>query len=168
MASVTNTDIMKEFATAAAEAASSTQSPLDVASSGDGAGPEVQKQEARAGDVNDERPTGYKYGDVLTDKDGLPLVYDSDSIGRYWDKRPGELNSRWTKFLSVTVPFVTRVVKDYTSGNIMKNEGELARDLRIVIEKLGPTFIKARLYLGQALSIRPDVIGPAATDELGE
>lgn len=56
-----------------------------------------------------------------------------------------QLNSRWTKFLSVTVPFVTRVVKDYTSGNIMKNEGELARDLRIVIEKLGPTFIKARL-----------------------
>ena len=47
--------------------------------------------------------------------------------------------------MSVTVPFVTRVVKDYTSGNIMKNEGELARDLRIVIEKLGPTFIKARL-----------------------
>lgn len=32
-----------------------------------------------------------RYGDVLTDKDGLPLVYDSDSIGRYWDKRPGEV-----------------------------------------------------------------------------
>ncbi|CAM9922635.1 unnamed protein product, partial [Ectocarpus sp. 13 AM-2016] len=82
------------------------------------------------------------YGDVLTDADGLPLVYDSDSIGRYWDKRPGELNSRWSKFLSVTVPFVTRVVRDYTSGSIMKNEAVLARDLRIVIEKLGPTFIK--------------------------
>lgn len=53
-----------------------------------------------------------------------------------------QLNSRWTKFLSVTVPFATRVVKDYTSGSIMKNERELARDLRIVIEKLGPTFIK--------------------------
>ena len=66
----------------------------------------------------------------------------------FWFRLPWEcmlqLNSRWTKFLSVTVPFVTRVVKDYTSGNIMKNEGELARDLRIVIEKLGPTFIKAR------------------------
>lgn len=33
----------------------------------------------------------HRYGDVLTDKDGLPLVYDSDSIGRYWDKRPGEV-----------------------------------------------------------------------------
>ncbi|CAN0569164.1 unnamed protein product, partial [Ectocarpus sp. 12 AP-2014] len=75
---------------------------------------------------------------------------------------PPQLNSRWSKFLSVTVPFVTRVVRDYTSGSIMKNEAVLARDLRIVIEKLGPTFIK----LGQALSIRPDVIGPAATDEL--
>lgn len=32
-----------------------------------------------------------RYGDVLTDADGLPLVYDSDSIGRYWDKRPGEV-----------------------------------------------------------------------------
>ncbi|CAN0184444.1 unnamed protein product, partial [Ectocarpus sp. 4 AP-2014] len=77
---------------------------------------------------------------------------------------PPQLNSRWSKFLSVTVPFVTRVVRDYTSGNIMKNEAALARDLRIVIEKLGPTFIK----LGQALSIRPDVIGPAATDELAK
>ncbi|CAM9689764.1 unnamed protein product [Scytosiphon promiscuus] len=46
----------------------------------------------------------------------------------------------------------------------MKNEASLARDLRIIIEKLGPTFIK----LGQALSIRPDVIGPAATDELAK
>lgn len=63
-----------------------------------------------------------------------------------------QLNSRWTKFLSVTVPFVTRVVKDYTSGNIMKNEGELARDLRIVIEKLGPTFIKARFCSHSTLS----------------
>ena len=42
------------------------------------------------------------------------------------------------------MPFVTRVVKDYTSGNIMKNEATLARDLRVVIEKLGPTFIKVR------------------------
>lgn len=63
----------------------------------------------------------------------------SSAIGRVL-----QLNSRWTRFLSVSVPFMTRVVKDYTAGNILKNEGELARDLRIVIEKLGPTFIKVQ------------------------
>lgn len=36
----------------------------------------------------------HRYGDVLTDSEGLPLVYDSDSIGRYWDKRPGEVGER--------------------------------------------------------------------------
>ena len=38
-----------------------------------------------------------RYGDVLTDADGLPLVYDSDSIGRYWDKRPGEVGGRMVR-----------------------------------------------------------------------
>lgn len=38
-------------------------------------------------------PLFCRYGDVLTDADGLPLVYDSDSIGRYWDKRPGEVGA---------------------------------------------------------------------------
>eukprot|EP00903_Cladosiphon_okamuranus_P007787 g7536.t1 len=173
---VTDKDIMREFVTvAASEAAASVKNkPPSSVLNGDSkqsGAPTARATPAAAagkevgeGGVDDARPTGYRYGDVLTDADGLPLVYDSDSIGRYWDKRPGELNGRWTKFLSVTVPFVTRVVKDYTSGNIMKNEATLARDLRVVIEKLGPTFIK----LGQALSIRPDVIGPAATDELAK
>lgn len=60
MASVTNKDIMREFATAAVEAASSTQSPRDLAGSGDGTGPLIQKQEPHTGDVDNERPTGYK------------------------------------------------------------------------------------------------------------
>lgn len=39
---------------------------------------------------------------------------------------------------------MTRVVRDYTAGRLLTNEAELARDLRIVIEKLGPTFIKVK------------------------
>ncbi|TFJ81204.1 hypothetical protein NSK_007471 [Nannochloropsis salina CCMP1776] len=54
------------------------------------------------------------------------------------------------------------LTKGFTQGTLFDKEAELARDLRIVLEKLGPTFVK----LGQALSIRPDVIGPAATEEL--
>lgn len=34
----------------------------------------------------------HRYGDVLTDEDGLPLVYDSEVIGQYWEKRPREVN----------------------------------------------------------------------------
>lgn len=64
MASVTDKDIMREFATIAAEAASSPKSPRDVAGSGEKAGAEqeVQQQvaQARNGDVDDVRPTGYK------------------------------------------------------------------------------------------------------------
>jgi predicted unusual protein kinase regulating ubiquinone biosynthesis (AarF/ABC1/UbiB family) len=40
---------------------------------------------------------------------------------------------------------------------MLSDERKLARDLRIVLEKLGPTFVK----LGQALSIRPDVVRPS-------
>ena len=43
-----------------------------------------------------------------------------------------------------------------------KNGAELARDARIIFEKLGPTYVK----LGQILSVRPDVLPQAALDEL--
>lgn len=44
---------------------------------------------------------------------------------------------------SVTAPFLTRLVKEFTQGTILQNEKGLARDLRIVLEKLGPTFGKS-------------------------
>eukprot|EP00611_Tribonema_gayanum_P021307 TRINITY_DN4064_c0_g1_i4.p1 TRINITY_DN4064_c0_g1~~TRINITY_DN4064_c0_g1_i4.p1 ORF type:complete len:723 (+),score=280.48 TRINITY_DN4064_c0_g1_i4:457-2625(+) len=99
-----------------------------------------------------------------TDENGLPLVYDPLTIKKYWDSRPGEMTQRWTFFLGQTVPFITRLARCFSSGQLLSRESEIARDLRIIIENLGPTFIK----LGQALSIRPDVIGPAATAELAK
>jgi aarF domain-containing kinase len=103
-------------------------------------------------------------GDQKFDEDGLPLVYEPDVIKQYWDSRPREMTQRWTFFLGQTVPFVSKLVRDFTAGRLLQNERQIARDLRIIIENLGPTFIK----LGQALSIRPDVIGPAATEELAK
>jgi predicted unusual protein kinase regulating ubiquinone biosynthesis (AarF/ABC1/UbiB family) len=43
-----------------------------------------------------------------------------------------------------------------------KNGATLAKDARIIMEKLGPTYIK----MGQMLSVRPDVLPPAALKEL--
>ncbi len=36
------------------------------------------------------------------DEDGLPLVYNEESIAAYWRGRPGELASRWTMFASIS------------------------------------------------------------------
>merc|ERR1719183_1943499 len=101
----------------------------------------------------------------LVDEEGLPVVYDKDLIEAYWRKEDGALQQRWREFLGVTVPFLTKVVTLLVRGGseeLQRNEVELARDARINLEKLGPTYIKA----GQMMSVRPDVLPQAALDEL--
>ena len=101
----------------------------------------------------------------LVDEDGLPLVYDKAAIQKYWETQGGALQQRWIEFLGVAVPFITRVAGLLIQGGteaLEKEAASLARDARISIEKLGPTYIK----LGQTLSVRPDVLPQAALDEL--
>lgn len=66
-----------------------------------------------------------RYGDVLTDKDGLPLVYDSESIGRYWDKRPAEVRAAthvlWRHRLDTLVPTFSGVLKELNIKNSYSN-----------------------------------------------
>lgn len=47
-------------------------------------------------------------------------------------------------------------------GNRFQNEVARAIELREIVTSLGPAYIK----LGQALSIRPDILSPAAMTEL--
>ena len=101
----------------------------------------------------------------LVDDEGLPLIYDKGAIQKYWDGQGGALQQRWGEFLAVSVPFITRTVALLISGGIdalEKNAAELARDARVGIETLGPTYVK----MGQMLSVRPDVLPQAALDEL--
>ena len=104
-------------------------------------------------------------GPVAVDEEGLPMVYDRAAIQAFWDKQGGALQKRWGEFLSLSVPFLTRVATLSITGGaeeLSKNDRSLARDARIIIEKLGPTYIKA----GQMMSVRPDVLPQAALDEL--
>ena len=101
----------------------------------------------------------------VVDSVGLPLIYDKDLIQEYWKKQSGALSRRWAEFLGYTVPFLTRIVTILVSGGAgeLKNNGaELARDARIIFEKLGPTYIK----LGQMMSVRPDILPSDALKEL--
>eukprot|EP00596_Hydrurales_sp_CCMP1899_P003506 CAMPEP_0119051186 /NCGR_PEP_ID=MMETSP1177-20130426/72890_1 /TAXON_ID=2985 /ORGANISM="Ochromonas sp, Strain CCMP1899" /LENGTH=858 /DNA_ID=CAMNT_0007030309 /DNA_START=118 /DNA_END=2694 /DNA_ORIENTATION=- len=99
------------------------------------------------------------------DEFGLPLVYDKDLIQAYWGTQGSALTSRWTEFLGYAVPFLTRVITIVVaggSGDLKKNGASLAKDARIIFEKLGPTYIK----MGQMMSVRPDVLPPEALNEL--
>ncbi|KAJ1443504.1 ABC1 family-domain-containing protein [Ochromonadaceae sp. CCMP2298] len=99
------------------------------------------------------------------DEYGLPLVYDKDLIQLYWAKQGSALTQRWTEFLGYSVPFLTRVIAIVVAGgteDLSKNGASLAKDARVIFEKLGPTYIK----MGQMMSVRPDVLPQSALNEL--
>eukprot|EP00303_Exanthemachrysis_gayraliae_P000188 CAMPEP_0206011302 /NCGR_PEP_ID=MMETSP1464-20131121/13028_1 /ASSEMBLY_ACC=CAM_ASM_001124 /TAXON_ID=119497 /ORGANISM="Exanthemachrysis gayraliae, Strain RCC1523" /LENGTH=821 /DNA_ID=CAMNT_0053384957 /DNA_START=58 /DNA_END=2523 /DNA_ORIENTATION=+ len=101
---------------------------------------------------------------VLT-VEGLPEVYDAKIIEKYWKSQGSALQQRWSEFLRLAVPYITRVSTLMLTGGmeaLEREAGPLARDARKNMEQLGPTYIK----LGQMLSVRPDVLPPAALDEL--
>lgn len=58
--------------------------------------------------------------------------------------------------------FVARLGWDLAWGKLADNEVARARELREIVTSLGPAYIK----LGQALSIRPDILSPAAMYEM--
>ncbi|KAJ8609545.1 hypothetical protein CTAYLR_006042 [Chrysophaeum taylorii] len=101
----------------------------------------------------------------IDEETGLPLSYDKGAIEKYWREQGSALQQRWSEFLRLSVPFLLRVATMLVQGGVEElsaNDASLAREARIICEKLGPTFIK----LAQTLSVRPDVLPPAALEEL--
>jgi aarF domain-containing kinase len=92
----------------------------------------------------------------------LPLVYDPVSITAYWGKRPRSVATRIVQLLSVAGGFLSRVAWDVINKKVKENEVARAIEIREIVTSLGPAYIK----LGQALSIRPDILSPAAMTEL--
>ncbi|XVE81406.1 hypothetical protein DITRI_Ditri15bG0060900 [Diplodiscus trichospermus] len=92
----------------------------------------------------------------------LPLVYDPASISAYWGKRPRAVVTRIIQLLSVAGGFLSRLASDVINKKVKENEVARAIELREIVTSLGPAYIK----LGQALSIRPDILSPVAMMEL--
>eukprot|EP00966_Prymnesium_polylepis_P219048 5068973-Prymnesium_polylepis.1 len=108
--------------------------------------------------------------------------YDPDAIERVWSAHPRCALARFGQIGSRAVPFASRLVADLVADQVASRvqrssydtpEAQQARserharravDLRQMLTELGPTFIK----FGQMLSIRPDVIPPAAICERAE
>lgn len=71
----------------------------------------------------------------------------------------------WLRSLAIFVPLVWFIVSlkwDSISGNLAKNASKRARQVRELLTRLGPAFIK----IGQALSTRPDIVPPLYMEEL--
>ena len=97
----------------------------------------------------------------------LCLRYDAEKIRAHWDKRPAEVAARTAEILATFVPYLAKLVlwEYLVRGKIREHEGlqrKYAVRLRQILTDLGPCFIK----LGQALSIRPDLLPSACLFEL--
>lgn len=107
--------------------------------------------------------TAMNFVDAESGADGeLPLAYDPAAIAAYWDARPVSAARRVVQLTSIAGSFLSGLLMDVATGRVKQNEVARAIELREIVTSLGPAYIK----LGQALSIRPDLLSPAAMGEL--
>merc|ERR1712123_542854 len=97
----------------------------------------------------------------------LPMDYNIQAMEHYFNNRPMEIMQRTCGILSEIVPYFSRLLiwEHLIRRKIKEHEGlqkKYAVELREMLTRLGPCFIK----LGQAVSIRPDVLPSAFLFEL--
>ena len=110
----------------------------------------------RQGDGIDMQVVRMRAADDINDV--LPTVYNPVRLEAYFSKRPGAVFTRVWQVLYASSSFLFGVLFDYVTGSTDDVEVKRAAQLRNTIVSLGPFFIK----LGQALSIRPDILSPRA------
>jgi len=99
------------------------------------------------------------------DNKDLPFEYDPVFLQKFFRKRPFAVVTRILQIGSVGSGFLFDVVLDRVLKRLEKDpdlEVKRAAQLRDLITSLGPFYIK----IGQALSIRPDVLSPRSMVEL--
>jgi aarF domain-containing kinase len=106
--------------------------------------------------------------DVGAGSDGtdiLPYDYNPVALKKFFAKRPLAVLTRVLQVTTVGGNFLFKAALDTALGRLERNpdlEVQRAAELRDIITSLGPFFIK----IGQALSIRPDLLSPRSMVEL--
>lgn len=103
--------------------------------------------------------------DATDPNSGLPYEYDPVALQNFFKKRPLTIFQRILQLTSVGGGLAFKFALDALFGRIKDNpelEIKRAGELRDTITSLGPFYIK----IGQALSIRPDVLSPRSMVEL--
>jgi predicted unusual protein kinase regulating ubiquinone biosynthesis (AarF/ABC1/UbiB family) len=94
--------------------------------------------------------------------DALPTTYDVAKIRAYWSRRPAAITKRSGSLLADVMGWVLALLLDIQTGKVEKNSVERAGQLKELIAKQGPAFVK----VGQAVAIRPDLLPPAYLEAL--
>jgi aarF domain-containing kinase len=97
--------------------------------------------------------------------DSLPYTYNPGALQEFFRRRPLSVLKRIVQLASVGGGLAAKVGLDVALGRLEKNpdlEVQRAAELRDIITSLGPFYIK----IGQALSIRPDILSPRSMVEL--
>lgn len=107
-----------------------------------------------------------KLVDVGSDRgDVLPYDYNPEALKKFFGSRPLSVLTRIAQVATVGGGFFFNAALDTLLGRVKNNpelEVKRAAELRDTVTSLGPFFIK----IGQALSIRPDVLSPRSMVEL--
>lgn len=88
--------------------------------------------------------------------------YDPKAIARYYRSRPWAVIQRTLTIVWFFAKFILSLKWDEWSNQTEQNKLKRASQLRQILTRLGPTFIK----VGQALSTRPDLVRKDFLDEL--
>jgi aarF domain-containing kinase len=102
---------------------------------------------------------------AVRDNDSLPEYYDPVALKAYFSSRPISVLTRILQVTSAGSGFLIQSAVDQLLKRNERNpdlEVKRAAELRDLITSLGPFFIK----IGQALSIRPDILSPRSMVEL--
>lgn len=90
------------------------------------------------------------------------LNYNPAEITAHYQARPWQVLGRIFAVLAPTMSFVLGLWWDGKRGVVVKNDQRRAIQLRELLTRLGPAYIK----IGQALSTRPDLVPPVYLEEL--
>lgn len=99
---------------------------------------------------------------VRQDQFGQMRRYDLEAIKRYYGRRPWKAVWRTFSILWQFAGFLIGLRWDEWFARVEQNKAKRAVQLRQILTRLGPTFIK----VGQALSTRPDLVRKDFLDEL--
>ncbi|MBD2294224.1 AarF/ABC1/UbiB kinase family protein [Anabaena sphaerica FACHB-251] len=99
---------------------------------------------------------------VLVKAEPETLGYDPEEIKAHYQSKPLQVLRRILAVLQPTLSYVFGIWWDRQRGIVVKNDRRRAVQLRELLTRLGPAYIK----IGQALSTRPDLVPPLYLEEL--